>query len=44
MKERPYWLNVLISIWPTFKRLVNGVIYFLLKVIKGFIRTALGQI
>ena len=44
MRERPYWQKVLISIWPTVRRIVNGTVYFILKVFKGFLRTVREQI
>ncbi|MGA2967969.1 MAG: hypothetical protein ABSD69_02265 [Candidatus Levyibacteriota bacterium] len=44
MMERPTWQRILVQIWPTIRRIVNDILFFLERIIKSFIHTVLQEI
>jgi hypothetical protein len=44
MKERSFWLRILIAIWPTIRRVINDSLFFLKKIIRSFINIVLDEI
>lgn len=44
MKERSFWLNILIQIWPSIRRAINDILFFFKKIIRSFINTVINEI
>lgn len=44
MKERNFWLNILIQIWPTVRRVINDILFFFKRIIMSFINIVLDEI
>lgn len=44
MRERSFWERLLIQIWPTIRRIINDVWFFLTRIIKSFIHIVLQEI
>ncbi len=44
MMERPWWQRVIYQIWPRIYKLINGIIFFILMIIRSAVREAIRQI
>jgi len=44
MQEENRFKIILIKIWPTVYRIINGFLYFILSLVKGIVSIAISQI
>lgn len=44
MMERPWWQRVLYQVWPKIYKLINGVLFFILMIIRSAVKLAIKQI
>ena len=44
MMERPWWQRLIYQIWPRIYRLINGIIFFIIMIIRGAVREGIRQI
>jgi hypothetical protein len=44
MRERNFWLRILMQIWPTVRRIINDTLFFFKKIILSFINIVIDEI